>query len=146
MAALHPTMLQYGGLRAALATVAEQHARVGGFAVEVSVDDEAAGEHDELLLSIARHLLAGVVRHAGATRVTVALRRTADGVRLELLHDGRALPAGAPDPGPDQSRLGLATSAERAAAVGGRLVAGPAEAGGTAVVVELPLTSIAEIS
>jgi two-component system NarL family sensor kinase len=138
MAALHPTVLRYGGLRAALVAVAEQHSRAAGFAVDVAVDDEAAGLHDELLLSVARHLLSNAARHAAAERVTVTLGRTGAGLRLEVADDGRGLPAGALERGPDEGRLGLATSAERVAAVGGRLEARARPEGGTRVVVELP--------
>ena len=43
MVALHPTVLAYGGLDAALRAVAAQQSAAGGFEVEVEVDPAAIG-------------------------------------------------------------------------------------------------------
>ena len=48
MSALHPTMLQYGGLEAALLAVVEQERGGGEFLAHVTVDPDAAGARDEL--------------------------------------------------------------------------------------------------
>jgi two-component system NarL family sensor kinase len=136
MVALHPTVLEYGGLGAALRAVAEQQARSGGFRVTVAVDERAAGAYDELLLSIARRLLTGVARDGAATEVAVRLERAAGELRLEVLDDG-------PDPtGPNagaEEHVGLAATAERVAAVGGQFVTGPRDGGGRRVCMVLPL-------
>jgi signal transduction histidine kinase len=136
MVALHPTVLQYGGLGAALRAVAEQQARTGGFRVAVTVDEGTSGQHDELLLSTARRLLAGVARHAGASEVTVRLERAAGELRLEVVDDGEGRPLGA-DAGGEQ--VSLAATAERVAAVGGRFEAGPRPNGGSRVSMVLPV-------
>lgn len=130
MLALHPTVLHYGGLAPALSAVARQQARTAGLTPEIDVDDDVVGAHDELILSIARHLLADVARLATATRIAVTLRRDDGGVRLEVADDGS---------GPEPARVGVGTSAERVAAVGGRLDVHPEPGGGTRVVVDLPL-------
>ncbi len=75
MVALHPTVLAYGGLDAALRAVAAQQAVSGGFAVEVDVDSAAIGQRDELLLSVARELLTNAARHAEASHVRLTLER-----------------------------------------------------------------------
>jgi signal transduction histidine kinase len=139
MVALHPTVLQYGGLGAAVRAVAEQQARAGGFHVAVSVDERAAGTHDELMLSLARQVLANVARHAAATDVSVHLGADSEALRLEVIDDGRDLPEGGAPGGPDGGQIGLAATAERVAAVGGSFEAGPHSNGGTRVCIVLPV-------
>ena len=48
MSALHPTILHYGGLEAALRAVAEQEFAGREFEAQVEVEPDAAGAHDEL--------------------------------------------------------------------------------------------------
>ena len=95
MVALHPTVLAYGGLDAALHAVAAQQSAAGGFEVDVEVDSAAVGQRDELLLSVARELLTNAARHARASRVELTLRSVADGVVLEVADDGAGVPSAA---------------------------------------------------
>jgi signal transduction histidine kinase len=137
MVALHPTVLRYGGLGAALQAIAEQYGRRSGFTTDVVVDDAATGLRDELVLSLARQLLAHAAQSA-PMQVTLSLRRSGDDLHLEVTDDGEGgvdseVPA-------EDGGLGIATATERATAVGGRLEAGPEPDGGTRVVVVLPLT------
>ncbi|MDK3255506.1 sensor histidine kinase [Blastococcus capsensis] len=97
------------------------------------------GEIDELpadvaadLVAVVRELVTNVVRHAGATRVTVAVSVT-DVLRAVVTDDGRGLPA-------VTVRSGLTNLADRAERQGGRLTlaAGPS---GTEVEWVVPLTS-----
>jgi signal transduction histidine kinase len=138
MVALHPTVLAYGGLDAALHAVAAQQSVAGGFEVEVDVDRSAIGQRDELLLSVARELLTNAARHARATRVELTLRRVPDGVVLEVADDGAGVPAGREREALAEGHIGLATSVERVAAVGGRLALEPLPGGGTRARAELP--------
>ena len=96
MSALHPTMLQYGGLEAALLAVVEQERAGGDFTAHVTVEEAAAGERDELLLSLARELLANAARHAGATRIEVAVTAQDGAVLLSVADDGVGIAPGAP--------------------------------------------------
>jgi signal transduction histidine kinase len=143
MVALHPTVLAYGGLEAALQAVAAQQAAAGGFAVEVSVDPAAVGHRDELVLSVARELLTNAARHAGAANVAVTLACEGGAAVLEVADDGAGIAPGREREALTEDRIGLAISAERVAAVGGRLTAEPRAAGGTRVRAELPLGQIA---
>jgi signal transduction histidine kinase len=138
MVALHPTVLAYGGLDAALHAVAAQQSVAGGFEVEVDVDPSAIGQRDELLLSVARELLTNAARHARASRVELRLRSVADGVVLEVTDDGAGVPAGREREALAEGHIGLATSAERVAAVGGRLALEPLPGGGTRARAEFP--------
>jgi signal transduction histidine kinase len=139
MLALHPTVLAYGGLDAALRAVAAQQSDAGGFEVEVAVDPAAIGHRDELLLSLARELLTNVARHARARHVRLALDCASEALVLEVDDDGAGVPQGREREALAEGHIGLAISAERAAAVGGRLTLGTLPAGGTRARAELPL-------
>jgi len=119
MSALHPTMLQCGGLEAALLAVVEQERGTGEFEAHVVVDPAAAGLRDELLLSLARELLANASRHAAASRVDV-------GVHLQARRSSCAWPTTAratrPAAWPRRSRP--ARSASRPAGSASRPSAG----------------------
>jgi signal transduction histidine kinase len=138
MVALHPTVLAYGGLEAALRAVAAQQSAAGGFEVAVEVDPAAVGRRDELLLSVARELLTNAARHARASRVELTLRSVPEGVVLEVADDGAGVPRGREREALAEGHIGLATSAERVAAVGGRLALEPLPGGGTCARAELP--------
>jgi signal transduction histidine kinase/PAS domain-containing protein len=139
MVALHPTVLAYGGLDAALRAVAAQQAAVGGFELEVDVDPVAVGHRDELLLSVARELLTNAARHARARRVAVTLRHEDGAVVLEVADDGAGMAAGRGREALAEGHIGLATSVERVAAVGGRLTVAALPAGGTLARAVVPL-------
>ncbi|MGH8171552.1 MAG: histidine kinase [Rhodanobacteraceae bacterium] len=71
--------------------------------------------HEESLLRIVDESLANVLRHAGATKVEITLRREADRVRLAIVDNGRGIA------GDRASGMGLRNMRERAQALpGGR--------------------------
>jgi len=139
MVALHPTVLQAGGLEAALSAVAEQQARLGSFEADVRVDPSAAGVRDELIVSIARELLVNAAKHADARRVRVEVRRTAEGVELEVADDGAGIPAERLRAAVAQGHIGLASSAERVEAAGGRFALSGGPGQGTVAIARLPV-------
>ena len=70
---------------------------------------------EESLLRIVDEALANVLRHAGATRIEIALRREADRVRLAITDNGRGIAAD------HVSGMGLGNMRERAESLpGGR--------------------------
>jgi signal transduction histidine kinase len=87
---------------------------------------------------IVQESLTNVLRHARAGSATVRVRYGPDELQLEIDDDGTAPPAGRRAGG-----HGLAVMAERAAAVGGRLEAGPGPARGFRVGAWLPLDGVA---
>jgi signal transduction histidine kinase len=139
MVALHPTVLAYGGLDAALRAVAAQQSAAGGFEVEVEVEPAAIGHRDELVLSLARELLTNAARHARASRVRLRLTCVSGGLTLAVDDDGAGVPLGREREALSEGHIGLAISAERVAAVGGRLALEPQPGGGTIARAELPL-------
>jgi signal transduction histidine kinase len=92
---------------------------------------------------IVQESLTNILRHAQATSATVRLRYESDVVEVEVDDDGRGSerpPSGVPDT--SSAGHGLAVMAERVAAVGGQLVAGPKEARGFRVHTRLPLREV----
>ncbi|WP_256255443.1 sensor histidine kinase [Actinomadura madurae] len=88
---------------------------------------------------IVQEALTNVVRHSGATSVTVEVRRLPGEVIVRVDDDGTG-------PGPAaEGGNGLRGMRERAAAAGGELTAGPGPAGGYRVWARLPLDGAAEL-
>jgi signal transduction histidine kinase len=108
--------------------------RAGGLELHADVDG-CAGVPPEVGAAshrIVQEALTNVLRHAGDTPAWVTVRCSPGGLLVEVRDHGRGSPAGAP------VGLGIAGMRERAAAVGGRLEAGPGE-GGFVVRAELPI-------
>ena len=81
------------------------------------------------MLSLARELLRNAAKHARAREVAVRVALEDDGVRLEVTDDGAGF---APDRLGDalgQGHIGVASSRERAEAIGGSFRVGPRDDG-----------------
>jgi signal transduction histidine kinase len=118
-------------------------ARASGLDVELSVDDEAVAALsaglDLTAYRIVQECLTNVVKHAGARRVRIVVRRTARDLEVEVLDDGPGLGEGLPEGG-----HGLLGMRERVGVYGGSLEAGPADPGpGFRVHARLPLSDAA---
>jgi signal transduction histidine kinase len=110
-----------------------------GVAIELDADAAAAtgAASDRELLRIAQEALNNALRHAGAARIVVRVRREAGTVVLEVADDGAGFrPA---DPDLRARRLGLTSMEERAARLGGRLAIDSAPGAGTTVRLEVPV-------
>jgi len=95
-------------------------------------------DHASALFRIFQEALTNVAKHAGATRVTVALRRQRQQLILSICDNGRGLTAG------DRLKphsFGLRGMGERASALGGTLTLSAAPGGGTMVAVKIRLAA-----
>ncbi len=127
---LHPAVVTERGLAAgleALAAVAALEVRIHG-ASDERVDEAA----EACAYFVAAESVTNAVRHAGATRVDIRLRRLPGALHIEIEDDGR----GGADP---DAGTGLRGLADRVEALGGRFAVGDGAAGGTLVSVELPV-------
>jgi two-component system sensor histidine kinase UhpB len=106
------------------------------FQTMLADDRELPEELQETLYRIVQESLSNAVRHGAPKSVRIAIDRSASGARAEVVNDGAA-DAGA-TPG-----YGLTGMAERVAASGGTLSAGPTEGGLWRVEAVLPLTASA---
>jgi PAS domain S-box-containing protein len=137
---LHPVQLQVGGLESALRAICAQQAAAGGYTCAVRIEPAAAGRRDELVLSLARELLRNAGKHARAERVGVTVAFEEDKVRLDVVDDGVGLAEDRLPEALGSGHIGLASSRERAEAIGGSFRVGPRDDGqrGTQAVALLP--------
>lgn len=138
--ALHPVTLEQGGFELALGAVARQAERGGGFAVAIELEPEALDLQDRLMLAVARELLTNAASHSGASRVSVALRRSADEVELEVSDDGCGIEPGRPEEALAAGHIGLASVTERLQQAGGSFTLESSPAG-TRVRARAPVTT-----
>ncbi len=111
-------------------------AHTSGMALAFSLDDLPAlpAGTEESLLRIVDEALANVLRHSGAQRVEITLRRRADRARLAIADNGRGLPGDA------GAGMGLNNMRERAQALrGGHFEIDAAPGRGTTVSISFAL-------
>ena len=137
---LHPVQLQVGGLESALRAICAQQAAAAGYVCVVEIEPGAAGHRDELVLSLARELLRNAAKHARAREVAVRVTLEDAGVHLEVTDDGTGFAADRLGDALGQGHIGVASSRERAEAIGGSFRVGPRDDGrpGTQAVAILP--------
>ena len=137
---LHPVQLQVGGLESALRAICAQQAAASGYHCVVEIEPAAEGRRDELVLSLARELLRNAGKHAGAREVAVRVALENASVRLEVADDGAGIAPERLGEALGEGHIGLASSRERAEAIGGSFHVGPRADGwpGTQAVALLP--------
>ena len=136
---LRPGVLDDLGLTAALEwAVGQFQTRTGTACTFASSarDVELDRERSTALYRICRELLTNVVRHAGATAVTVALKRHGEQLSLEVSDNGRGITA---EQVSSSGSLGILGMRERALLLGGRLSISGGPGRGTRAVVRIPL-------
>lgn len=165
---LVPVELEQNGLEAALARLAERATALYGLDVRTETTGSGPAEASALtadaatnLYRIAQEAVSNAAQHSHARRVTVALVRGADHLRLRVEDDGVGLdgalrrggvlepldttPAApdrvvsAPARPADQRGMGLRIMHYRAHLAGGALEVRPGAAGGTVVTCTIPL-------
>ncbi len=135
---LRPGVLDHLGLQAALAGALRQ------FSERTEIACELQGENVSLQLAqakataiyrICQEALTNIARHASASSVIVRMHCAGDRLRIEIEDNGRGLPSLTPT----GKSIGLLSMAERAREFGGSLSARAGEAGGTCLIVDIPL-------
>jgi signal transduction histidine kinase len=138
---LHAEVLDGVALDEALAAIADE-VRFTSL-VEVDVDIAAAARGMDLapevrgeVIQVAREAMSNVVRHARASRASLALERAGDRLRLTVTDDGRGFdPAARIGPG----HRGLANLRERAAALDAELEVASRPGAGTRIILAVPI-------
>jgi two-component system, NarL family, sensor kinase len=136
---LHPAVLDHAGPVAAIEAIAERHARHSGFTVSIESDTFARTEHDRLIFTICRELLANVASHSGATHVEIALRTGPGQVTLSVRDNGCGLDPSRLGAALDGGHIGLASTAERIDALGGTFSIDSRPGAGTFVQATIPV-------
>ena len=141
IAGLRPTALHDFGLAAAVRLEVEA-LRAEGW--DATCEDELGADRlpaavETALYRVAQEALTNVRKHAGPTRVWVALRRDEQGVRLEIRDWGSGFRQAAVRGGTGRrEHVGLTGMVERMAVLGGRCTVRSRRGGGTHVVAEVP--------
>ncbi|OON61066.1 hypothetical protein B0920_19250 [Massilia sp. KIM] len=135
---LRPTTLDLG-LVAALEWQAREFEKQLGIPVLLRFADPDIvldPDHATALFRIFQETLTNIAKHAGATRVTVSLRRQRQHLLLTICDNGRGIqPADRLKP----HSFGLRGMSERASALGGTLALSAAPGGGTMVTIKIRL-------
>jgi signal transduction histidine kinase len=140
---LRPAALDQIGPLAALTALVDRVRAMSDVAVSLDADlDFEAGrvaqrhrpELEETLYRLVQEALTNAVKHAGATRVDVVVRETAEALFITVRDDG-----GGFDPAEQSPGFGLVGMRERIALARGTLELRSAPGAGTAVEIELPL-------
>jgi signal transduction histidine kinase len=126
------------GLRVSIFAMVDGARETLGFSPELRMDgpvdtvvSETTAEH---LLAVLQEALSNVAQHAGASQVNVTVEAGTD-VVVRVVDNGTGLPT------PRNNGRGLQNLEQRAASMGGRLVASRLEAGGTMVEWRVPVTA-----
>lgn len=143
VSALHPVTIEHDGLGGAIASVATEAERRGGFRCELRLEEGASGPHDQVLLALTRELLANAAKHSGAGQVLVSISRDRDRdcLWLEVTDDGCGFDPAERLASPCDGHIGLACAERRARALGGSLTIAEGPERGTAVSVRIPAES-----
>ncbi|WP_328616234.1 ATP-binding protein [Amycolatopsis sp. NBC_00355] len=135
---LHPRVLLELGIAAALETLGERSAQRGGFALDLHAEPAVEHPAEAMLYSVARELLANVVRHARARNVRVDLREQPGRLGLTVTDDGVGFAPAVLAERLAGGHVGLAGHRVRVEGAGGTFTLRTREGGGTTVEVWLP--------
>jgi signal transduction histidine kinase len=136
---LRPSMLDFG-IVAALEWQVKEFEKQMGFSCSFTSNEkeiELSADHAIALFRIFQEALTNIAKHAGATRVTVALRRLRHHIALKITDNGGGVAAA------DRLKpgsFGLRGMSERARALGGTMALSAAPGGGTIVTIKIKLT------
>jgi signal transduction histidine kinase len=134
---LHPTVLDHYGLERALEWYTQQFERQTGIDTTYTKEGSGAGISDTVAIHVYRILqesLTNIARHAESPSASVRVQFHPDRLHLEVQDAGRGMPERAAGPG-----IGLVAMRERAEMLHGTLRFERPAAGGTLMVLDVPL-------
>jgi signal transduction histidine kinase len=129
---LHPAQLSRGGLGVALGALARRSPIP--VAIEVDVDDRPPPPIETAVYYVVSEALTNAIKHSRATAISVRVASNRDVVHARIADDG-AGGAGA------EVGSGLSGLSDRVEALGGRFVLESPPGSGTAISIELPMTT-----
>lgn len=136
---LSPLVLQELGLLAAVRKEAKDLAMSAGVQARVTVSPEFGrlpATLETAIYRVVQEALHNVAKHAGASTVTIDLRREGEQVKLLIEDDGQGIVSLKPNPG--RQSFGLAGMRERIGNVGGKMRVISAPGKGTRIEVSAP--------
>lgn len=140
---ISPPSLYDLGLPAAVDGLAERFRRAHPFAIalEIGKDIGRIGAKTEVFVyKSIQELLTNIAKHAGARTVGISLRRTGDGIRVEVHDDGRGFDPGILETdGERDCKFGLFSIKERFNLLGGSVNIQSSPGRGTVIVLRAPV-------
>jgi PAS domain S-box-containing protein len=135
---LHPAILQYSGLAAALRSYCEEFGALTGIRVAVRIEggfENVAAPAALCLFRVAQEALRNVAKHAGVTAAQVVLRHADGSLNLTISDEGSGM-----EPGWEVRKrgLGLLNIQERARLVCGKVEIRSQPGKGTRVSIQVP--------
>jgi signal transduction histidine kinase len=140
---LRSQALDNSGLAAALRGTGERLTSETTIQFRMQVTGEQRGDAnvDQQLLRIGQEAVTNVVRHSGASTVSLHLDYDEHAIRLRVIDDGH----GFAEAKPEGRGLGVISMRERAQQIGGQLTLVSSPAGGTEVDVVVPRAETREL-
>ncbi|MBP7615847.1 MAG: type IV pili methyl-accepting chemotaxis transducer N-terminal domain-containing protein [Thauera sp.] len=140
------TRVEQQDLDAAIASALRRVAEQTGIATDLDVQGDGAPldpEAETQVLYIVQEALSNVRKHAGASKVSVSVRRGRDGLAVTVRDDGVGFVEGgdAPD---GEAHIGLHIMRERAMRIGGQFAVRSSPGRGTEIRLQLPRTNTVE--
>jgi two-component system sensor histidine kinase UhpB len=139
---LRPPMLEDFGLMAALQWYATEFSLRTGLTVSVGGKEPRTripADIEIALYRIVQEALNNVAKHAHATTVAIALRRSGSEYEMSVTDDGVGFRTAGLGVQSSRPGLGMVTMRERAQAVGGRFEVMPLPGNGTRLTVRVPV-------
>jgi len=140
------TRVEQQDLDAAIAAALRRLAEQTGIATDLDVQGDGAPldpEAETQVLYIVQEALSNVRKHAGASSVSVSVRRGRDGLAVTVRDDGIGF-AEDRDASDGEAHIGLQIMRERAMRIGGRFAVRSSPGRGTEIRLELPRTNEVE--
>jgi PAS domain S-box-containing protein len=135
---LHPAMLEFSGLGAALKRYCSEFGALTGITVSFQAEGSFEGLPNPVALCVyrvAQEALQNVLKHANVDRARVELSAAAESVRLTVSDQGAGIdPLGSASPG-----LGIVNIKERARMVGGEITIESSPSRGTTLILSVPV-------
>ncbi|MDQ6804439.1 MAG: ATP-binding protein [Actinomycetota bacterium] len=135
---LQPLALQQTGLTSSVRQLAENHSRQRASAIDVTLDEQAAGPHDQLIYAVARELLGNATQHANAEHIEITLERHNGQIMVEVADNGQGIATGRREQALQQGHIGLAATTERVEAFAGTLAIDTAPGRGSIITASIP--------
>jgi two-component system sensor histidine kinase UhpB len=136
---LHPPLLRYVGVSAALKSLGEEFGKALGIGMEIKVPANLGRLPEEVELCIFRisqECLQNIAKHSEASSASIVLERTDGDIRLTVSDSGRGFIRSS---AMEKGGLGLVSMEERALCLGGSLSVNSSPGRGTAIHVTIPL-------
>jgi signal transduction histidine kinase len=133
---LRPAPLERLGLTGALEALAEESSARGGIEIETTIEleDEPHGEEERIVYRLIQESLTNVLKHAGASRVSVSARQIDGEIQIAVRDDGAGFDTEAATPG-----RGLIGMRERIELLGGEIEVASTPGDGTRITARVPL-------